>query len=63
MLNEHQHVDATQQDGVHSEEITRDDPLGLCGQELSPRRSGSAWRRVDTPAAVRISHTVDAAIR
>jgi hypothetical protein len=33
----------------------------LRGQELSPRRSGAAWRRINTSGGQDL-HTVDAAI-
>jgi len=56
MLDEHQHGDATQQEGIHREEVARDDPLGLRSQELSPRRSRSAWRRVNISGAQDLPH-------
>ena len=39
VLDEHQHVDALQQHGVHVQEINREDPGGLGVQELPPRRA------------------------
>jgi hypothetical protein len=39
MLDEHQHVYALQQHGVHVQEINREDPDSLGMQELPPRRA------------------------
>ncbi|GAA1274489.1 hypothetical protein [Streptomyces javensis] len=37
VLEEHQRVQPPAEDGVDVEEVCRDDPLGLCGQELASR--------------------------
>jgi hypothetical protein len=53
-------VEAAQQDGVDVGEVDREDPVGLCGQELSPagpRPAGAGSR----PALFKISQTVEAA--
>jgi hypothetical protein len=47
VLDEHQHVHALQQHGVHVQEIDREDPGGLGCQELPARRARPARRRVD----------------
>jgi hypothetical protein len=39
VLDEHQHVPALQQHGVHVQEINREDPGSLGVQELPPRRA------------------------
>jgi len=51
VLDEHQHIDALQQHGVHVQEIDREDPGGLGCQELPPRRAGPARRRIDARTA------------
>ena len=43
-----QSVDASQRDRVDVQEVHREDALGLLGQELSPGRARSPWRRIDT---------------
>jgi len=45
-FDEEQHVDPLQQHGVDGEEVTGQDRLGLCGEELLPGRPASAWRWV-----------------
>ena len=62
VLDHHEHVEAAQEDGVDVGEVDREDRLGLGGEELSPGRSGPA-RAGSMPAAFKIFHTVDAAIR
>ena len=47
VLDEHQHVHALQQHGVHVQEVDREDPGGLGVQELPPRRARAARRRID----------------
>lgn len=61
-LDQEQHVDAGQPDGLDVQEVAGQDAFGLGGEELSP---GGAARRGagSTPAACRIVHTVLAAIR
>jgi hypothetical protein len=61
VLDEHQHVYAFQQHGVHVQEIDREDPGGLGCQELPPRRAGPARRRIDTQTAPLPSCSGDAA--
>src|SRR5512142_2444672 len=47
VLDDDQGVDATQEQGVHMDEVDREDAVGLHGQELLPRRAGAAGRGVD----------------
>jgi hypothetical protein len=51
VLDEHQHVYALQQHGVHVQEINREDSGSLGTQELPPRRAGPARRRIDARSA------------
>jgi hypothetical protein len=56
VLDEHQHIQSSQQDGVCVQEVDGEDPAGLgCQVGLVRRGAGSM------PAACRISHTVDGA--
>ena len=61
VLDNEQHVEPAQEDGVDVEEVNRGDRLGLRGQELLPAR-GCASRRGSIPAALRISQMVEGAI-
>ena len=56
VLDEHQHVYALQQHGVHVQEINREDPGGLGCQELPPRRAGPTRRRIDARSAQDLPH-------
>jgi hypothetical protein len=47
VLDEHQYVQPGQPDRVHVQEIDRQDPGGLCAQELPPRRAIPSRRGVD----------------
>ncbi len=38
-LDEEQHVERLQEDGLHREEVAREDPRGLSAQELRPARA------------------------
>ena len=58
-LDEEQHMETAQGDGVDTEEVGRDWGVGLAGDELAPRGSGSGWACV--PASRRIFDSVDAA--
>ena len=44
MLDDDQGVNASQEHGVHVDEIGREDATGLCGQELLPGRPAAAGR-------------------
>jgi hypothetical protein len=46
-LPHEQHVQALEQHRVGVEEVARQDPLGLGGQELPPGQPCTTWRRVD----------------
>ena len=56
MLDEHQHVHALQQHGVHVQEIDREDPGGLGCQELPPRRAGPTRRPIDARSPQDLPH-------
>jgi hypothetical protein len=56
VLNEHQHVNALQQHGVHMQEIDREDPGGLGVQELLPGRARPAWRRINARGMQDLPH-------
>jgi hypothetical protein len=45
-LQEEQHVDPLEEHGVDGEEVAGQDRVRLGGQELLPRRSRPAWRRL-----------------
>jgi hypothetical protein len=47
MLDENQDIQPLQQHGVDVQEVNGDDPGGLGVQELPPRRTGPARRRID----------------
>jgi hypothetical protein len=62
-LDHEQHIQTPEQDRVDVEEVARQDPLGLDGQDLSP---GQPARRGagSMPARLRSSHTVlDASLK
>ncbi len=40
-LDEEQHMETAQRDGIDAEEVGRDQGVGLAGDELAPRRSGA----------------------
>jgi hypothetical protein len=44
VLDDDQGVEAPQENGVHVDEVGREDAAGLAGQELLPRRAGAAGR-------------------
>ncbi|MCO6008468.1 hypothetical protein NE236_26175 [Actinoallomurus purpureus] len=46
VLDEEQHVDPLEEDRVDVEQVTRDDPFGLCLQELRPSRASATWSGV-----------------
>jgi hypothetical protein len=50
-LDEEQHIQTPQPDGVDGEEITGDDPGGLLAQERPPRWSGPPWGGVEPMVA------------
>jgi hypothetical protein len=50
-FEEEQRVQASQPDGVSSEEVARDDPGSLLPQECTPRRSSRSRRRIQPMAA------------
>jgi hypothetical protein len=50
VLDNHEDVEAAQEDGVDVGEIDRQDRVGLRGQELSPGRPGSSWSRLESRA-------------
>jgi hypothetical protein len=50
VLDHDEDVEAAQEDGVDVREIDREDRVGLGGQELSPGRAGSSWRRIEPGA-------------
>ena len=47
VLDHDQRVDATEQHGVHVDEVGGEEAAGLRGQELPPGRAGTAWRGID----------------
>jgi hypothetical protein len=61
VLDDDQGVDAPQQHGVHMDEVDRENPAGLCIQELLPGQARAAGAG-SIPAACRICQTVEAAI-
>ncbi len=56
VLDEHQHIYALQQHGIHVQEIDREDPGSLGCQELPPRRAGPTRRRVDARSMQDLPH-------
>jgi len=46
VLDHDEDVEAAQEHGVDVGEVDGEDGVGLCGQELSPGRPGSAGRRI-----------------
>jgi hypothetical protein len=62
MLDEHQHLEAFEQHGVHVQEVRGDHGPGLCREELLPTRSVT-WRRRIDPRDAQVSQTVDGAKR
>jgi len=50
VLDNHENVEAAQEDGVDVGEIDREDRVGLRGQELSPGWPGSSWSRLESRA-------------
>ena len=56
VLDEHQHVHALQQHGVHVQEINREKPGGLSLQELPPCRARPARRRIDARSTQDLPH-------
>jgi hypothetical protein len=61
VLDDEQHIEPTEKDGVDVEEVDRDNRLGLGGQELlqlEAARCGAG----SIPAALRMSQMVDGAI-
>ena len=56
MFDEHQHVYALQQHGVHVQEIDRDDPGGLSVQELPPARARAPRCRIDARSMQDLPH-------
>jgi len=46
-LDEHEHVEATEQHGVDGEDVAGDDPAGLGPQELPPPFRRASRRRID----------------
>ena len=56
MLDEHQHVQALQQHGVHVQEIDCDDPGGLGAQELPPARPRAPRCRIDPRSMQNFPH-------
>jgi len=48
VLDQDQRVDPLEQDGVYVDEVEREDPVSLRGQELAPGRAGSARSGVDS---------------
>ena len=49
MLDEEQHVEPSEQDGVDREEVTGDQPLRLRVKELGPGGTRASRRGVDAP--------------
>jgi hypothetical protein len=47
VLDHHQDVEAAEEDGVDVGEVDREDRVSLCGEELSPSRSGAQGSGVD----------------
>ena len=43
-------VEAAQEHGIDVGEVDREDRVGLCGEELSPGRSGPQWGGIDAGA-------------
>jgi hypothetical protein len=50
VVDEHEHVEPAEKDGVDMEEVARHQPLGLGREELRPGRSRSSRRRFDAVA-------------
>jgi hypothetical protein len=55
-VDEEQHVETTQCDGIHGEEITRQRPSSLSPEELGPRRSRSSRCGAKTVTTQDIAH-------
>lgn len=47
MFDEEQDVELAETDGVNDEGVARDDPSGLCSEELGPGRSGASRGGID----------------
>jgi hypothetical protein len=47
VLDHHQEVEAAEENGVDVGEVDREDRVSLCGEELSPGRSGAQGTGVD----------------
>jgi hypothetical protein len=62
VLDHDQDVETTQEQGIDVGEVDREDRVGLRGEELSPGRPRPSPCG-SRPSALRIAHTVDAAIR
>ena len=56
MFDEHQHVYALQQHGVHMQEVDCDDPGGLGVQELPPARARAPRCRIDARSMQDLPH-------
>jgi hypothetical protein len=48
VFDHEQDVEAAQEDGVDVGEVDGEDGVGLCGQELSPGRTGPAGRGIES---------------
>jgi hypothetical protein len=48
VLYHEEKVEAAQEDGVDVGEVDGEDGVGLGGEELSPGRSGSSWRGIES---------------
>ena len=48
VLDDDENVEPAQEDGVDVGEVDGEDRVGLRGQELSPGRSGSSWRGIES---------------
>jgi hypothetical protein len=55
-LEDEEHVDPVQQNGVDGEEVTRQHRPRLGPAELSPRRPGPSRRRIHTCPVQDVSH-------
>ncbi len=56
MLDDDQGVDASEQNGVHVDEVGCEDAAGLGGQELLQGRAGAAGREVDPGGVQDLPH-------
>jgi hypothetical protein len=61
VLDHHKEVEAAEEDGVDVGEVDREDRVSLCGEELSPGRSGAQGSGVDA-GVPQIFQTVEAAM-